>query len=81
MFLLEYQQTGTGTLSCSIDRSDPEVDDGLHEGAAPHMEEGPSIAHCWPWDQVSHGTVWPPVPAPPRIQPVLTSGDVGPVTR
>ena len=45
LFLLEYQQTGTGTLSCSIDRSDPEVDDGLASHAPPHMGEGPSVAH------------------------------------
>ena len=45
LFLLEYQQTGTGTLSCSIDRSDAEIDDGLAAHAPPHMGEGPSVAH------------------------------------
>ena len=81
IFFVQVRANKYRYLSWSIDRSDSEVDDGLHEGAAPHMEEGPSIAHCWPRDQVTHAPVWSQAADRQRMRPVLTSRAASPVTR
>ena len=60
-FFVQVRANKYRYLSWSIDRSvwsDPEVDDDLRVGAAADMGEGPSLAHFWSQDQITHDPVW-----------------------
>ena len=54
IFLGKYWYLSAEDLS---DHLIPKVNDDLRVGASPDMAEGPSLAHFWSQDQVTHESV------------------------